>query len=161
MTASTDSKSAKEPIIVEEEKETIEQEPVLVIEWPDTLIAYEGSNCDVTISTEVTFLGAGKLGNDWVVVNLEDRTMTIDTLSSAVQAITKNELILAKISIILFEASTKIEIASEMLEFAIKFETPFVEKVKEEVETEKEAEKEEATESTSASEAVEEKKIEE
>ena len=67
--------------------------------------------------------------------NISDRTLTIDTKSSAVEAITDDMLILAKVSIILFDESLNEEVAREELEFAIKFETPFVEEVDDEVET--------------------------
>ena len=43
-------------------------------------------------------------------------------------------LILAKVSITLFDESSQVEKAREELEFAIKFEIPFVEEVADEVE---------------------------
>ena len=77
----------------------------MIIEWPETLIATEGFNCDITVTTEITYLGAAKLGSKWVEVNYEDRTLKIDTKSSAVEAITEDLLILAKISTSLFDES--------------------------------------------------------
>ena len=70
----------------------IDQEENITISWPS--ITYTSDDCPTTLETSITYLGIDKFGQE---VHLEDSYLTIDTLSSDLESLTKDELVLVTI----------------------------------------------------------------
>ena len=76
----------------EQAVDLVDQEESITISWPS--ITYSSDGCPTTLETSITYLGIEKFGQE---VHLEDGYLTIDTLSSDLENLTRDELVLVTI----------------------------------------------------------------